>query len=73
MFTGFRAIAFFAGLPWVWGFPWAWVWDGMGTVINAHGSVGILWGFFNGREIKRNTSNMTVINVGVDFEFYQKK
>jgi len=55
------------GLPWVWGgygdcdeSPWACgdsrvygYGAGMGTVMNPHGPVGILWRFSNGCEIKR--------------------
>jgi len=38
---------------------------GMGTVMNPHGSVGILWGFLNGCEIKRKLVKYE-INVIVD-------
>ena len=38
---------------------------GMGTVMNSHGTVGILWGFLSGCEIKRKRVNYA-INVTVD-------
>ena len=38
---------------------------GMGTVMNPHGPVGILWGFLNGCEIKRKRVKCA-INVIVD-------
>jgi len=37
----------------------------MGTVMNPHGPVGILWGFLNGCEIKRKRVRCA-INVIVD-------
>jgi len=40
-------------------------WMGMGTVMNPHGSVGILWGFLNECEIKRKLVKYA-INVIVD-------
>ena len=40
-------------------------WVGMGTVMNPHGPVGILWGFLNGCEIKRKRVKYA-INVIVD-------
>ena len=39
---------------------------GMETVLNPHRSVGILWGFLNGCEIKRKGVNVRSINVTVD-------
>ena len=35
---------------------------GMGTVMNPHGSVGILWGFLNGCEIKRKRVKYAIVS-----------
>jgi len=40
------------GIP-IWGFPWVWYGMGMGTVMDPHGLLGILWGFLKGYYIKR--------------------
>jgi len=43
----------------------------MGTVMNPHGSVGILWRFLNGCEIKRKRTKHA-INVEFLLEFHQR-
>jgi len=42
----------------------------MGTVMNPHGPVGILWGFLNGCEIKRKRVKYA-INVIVDVSIHR--